>query len=162
MKKSTVLTATLLAVSSLGFATNANAAIAEKESITNQTVEVAVNEGQSIVELETGKELSTFDFNRITEETKSFEDTVEISSTILNKTFGEKVYTLSIEKNLSAGLDAALQGTTTVKQAENGLLKADMLISLDAKTYVPSDSNKVVVTISESTAEVKPDPEPEG
>lgn len=63
---------------------------------------------------------------------------------------------------MSAGLDATLQGTTTVKQAENGLLKADMLISLDAKTYVPSDSNKVVITISEATAEVEPDPEPEG
>lgn len=162
MKKITLSAAVLLTVSSLGFATNANAAISEKESVTNQTVEVEVNEGQSVVELEADKELSLFDFNNITEETKSFENNVEITSTILNKTFGEKVYTLSIEKSLSAGLDATLEGTTTVKQAENGELNADLLISLDAKTYVPSDTNKVVVTISESTAEVKPDPEPEG
>ena len=152
MKKITLATAMLITLSSLGIAGGAKAAIVTGPTDAN----ITVSEGNSAIELSGVKDI-TFDFNNITKETRTFKETEPINADVINKTFGEKEYTLSVEKNfVSAGLDAQLVGSKKIGQALNDTVNGDLVVNLDATKYtVPGkdQSNTVKVVVTEAPVE---------
>lgn len=152
MKKITLAAAMLITLSSLGIAGGAKAAIVTGPTDAN----ITVSEGNSAIELSGVKDIA-FDFNNITKETRTFKETEPINADVINKTFGEKEYTLSVEKNfVSAGLDAQLVGSKKIGQALNDTVNGDLVVNLDATKYtVPGkdQSNTVKVVVTESPVE---------
>lgn len=161
MKKTTLATTLLIALTSLGLATTANAA--EVTGTTKATV--SVSEGTSTIALN-GVENASFGFNEIgmNEEGKlinSFEKTSPLTADIINKTFGDKQYSLTVNTDgiNSAGITAELDSKQTIKQAEQGSLNGALTIKLDATKYEkPADGqdNTLEVVLSETTAPVTP------
>ncbi|KAF0341353.1 hypothetical protein [Pediococcus acidilactici] len=152
MKKITLAAAMLITLSSLGIAGGAKAAIVTGPTDAN----ITVSEGNSAIELSGVKDIA-FDFNNITKETRTFKETEPINADVINKTFGEKEYTLSVEKNfVSAGLDAQLVGSKKIGQALNDTVNGDLVVNLDATKYtVPGkdQSNTVKVVVTEAPVE---------
>lgn len=152
MKKITLAAAMLITLLSLGIAGGAKAAIVTGPTDAN----ITVSEGNSAIELSGVKDI-TFDFNNITKETRTFKETEPINADVINKTFGEKEYTLSVEKNfVSAGLDAQLVGSKKIGQALNDTVNGDLVVNLDATKYtVPGkdQSNTVKVVVTEAPVE---------
>ncbi len=152
MKKITLAVAMLITLSSLGIAGGAKAAIVTGPTDAN----ITVSEGNSAIELSVVKDIA-FDFNNITKETRTFKETEPINADVINKTFGEKEYTLSVEKNfVSAGLDAQLVGSKKIGQALNDTVNGDLVVNLDATKYtVPGkdQSNTVKVVVTEAPVE---------
>ena len=152
MKKITLAAAMLITLSSLGIAGGAKAAIVTGPTDAN----ITVSEGNSAIELSGVKDIA-FDFNNITKETSTFKETEPINADVINKTFGEKEYTLSVEKNfVSAGLDAQLVGSKKIGQALNDTVNGDLVVNLDATKYtVPGkdQSNTVKVVVTEAPVE---------
>lgn len=152
MKKITLAAAMLITLSSLGIAGGAKAAIVTGPTVAN----ITVSEGNSAIELSGVKDIA-FDFNNITKETRTFKETEPINADVINKTFGEKEYTLSVEKNfVSAGLDAQLVGSKKIGQALNDTVNGDLVVNLDATKYtVPGkdQSNTVKVVVTEAPVE---------
>lgn len=144
--------AMLITLSSLGIAGGAKAAIVTGPTDAN----ITVSEGNSAIELSVVKDIA-FDFNNITKETRTFKETEPINADVINKTFGEKEYTLSVEKNfVSAGLDAQLVGSKKIGQALNDTVNGDLVVNLDATKYtVPGkdQSNTVKVVVTEAPVE---------
>lgn len=152
MKKITLAAAMLITLSSLGIAGGAKAAIVTGPTDAN----ITASEGNSAIELSGVKDIA-FDFNNITKETRTFKETEPINADVINKTFGEKEYTLSVEKNfVSAGLDAQLVGSKKIGQALNDTVNGDLVVNLDATKYtVPGkdQSNTVKVVVTEAPVE---------
>lgn len=152
MKKITLAAAMLITLSSLGIAGGAKAAIVTGPTDAN----ITVSEGNSAIELSGVKDIA-FDFNNITKETRTFKETEPINADVINKTFGEKEYTLSVEKNfVSAGLDAQLVGSKKIGQALNDTVNGDLVVNLDATKYTVSgkdQSNTVKVVVTEAPVE---------
>lgn len=152
MKKIILAAAMLITLSSLGIAGGAKAAIVTGPTDAN----ITVSEGNSAIELSGVKDIA-FDFNNITKETRTFKETEPINADVINKTFGEKEYTLSVEKNfVSAGLDAQLVGSKKIGQALNDTVNGDLVVNLDATKYtVPGkdQSNTVKVVVTEAPVE---------
>ncbi|KAF0426842.1 hypothetical protein GBO86_02180 [Pediococcus acidilactici] len=152
MRKFTLAATLLITLSSLGIAGGAKAAIVTGPTDAN----ITVSEGNSTIELSGVKDVA-FDFNNITKETKTFNETEPINADVINKTFGEKEYTLSAEKHfVSAGLDAQLTGSKKIGQALNDNVNGDLVVSLDAIKYtVPGkdQSNTVKVVVTEAPVE---------
>ncbi|GAC44744.1 hypothetical protein [Pediococcus acidilactici] len=152
MKKITLAAAMLITLLSLGIAGGAKAAIVTGPTDAN----ITVSEGNSAIELSGVKDIA-FDFNNITKETRTFKETEPINADVINKTFGEKEYTLSVEKNfVSAGLDAQLVGSKKIGQALNDTVNGDLVVNLDATKYtVPGkdQSNTVKVVVTEAPVE---------
>lgn len=152
MKKITLAAAMLITLSSLGIAGGAKAAIVTGPTDAN----ITVSEGNSAIELSGVKDIA-FDFNNITKETRTFKETEPINADVINKTFGEKEYTLSVEKNfVSAGLDAQLVGSKKIGQALNDTVNGDLVVNLAATKYtVPGkdQSNTVKVVVTEAPVE---------
>ncbi|MDV2602568.1 hypothetical protein [Pediococcus acidilactici] len=152
MKKITLAAAMLITLSSLGIAGGAKAAIVTGPTDAN----ITVSEGNSAIELSGVKDIA-FDFNNITKETRTFKETEPINADVINKTFGEKECTLSVEKNfVSAGLDAQLVGSKKIGQALNDTVNGDLVVNLDATKYtVPGkdQSNTVKVVVTEAPVE---------
>lgn len=161
MKKITLATTLLIALTSLGLATTANAA--EVTGTTKATV--SVSEGTSTIALN-GVENASFEFNEIgmNEEGKlinSFEKTSTLTADIINKTFGDKQYSLTVNTDgiNSAGITAELDSKQTIKQAEQGSINGALTIKLDATKYEkPADGqdNTLEVVLSETTTNVNP------
>lgn len=163
MKKITLATTLLIALTSLGLATTANAD--EDKQIT--AIAGTSEFGLSLEE----QGASSVNFDDITEKSADLEGSFSFKATLLNKEFTKNVkeddaikYDFSAKANDDAVIPSVELDNSSllVAQGSYGEVKSKVSYILNAKEYDSTKSYKITVTATETTTDANPEGNTDG
>ncbi|BDG69676.1 hypothetical protein ENLAB_32400 [Enterococcus innesii] len=168
MKKITLATTLLIALTSLGLATTANAAEATD---TTKGATLNVKEGASTIEMADLND-PDIDFKEIAkngeELNTNLTTSIGYSAEFINREFGEKEIKLSVStgekaKGLTAEFAENAKTSDKVAQANNSILSGDIAVTLDATEFDSvsylGEENPYVITLTAKETTTNVDPE---
>lgn len=165
MKKITLATTLLIALTSLGLATTANADVVAKP------IEAIAGTSEFELSLENKDTASSVDFATITKDSADLNGTFSFKATLLNKEFTKNVkeddaikYNFSAEANdktviPTVNLD---NSSLSVAQGSYGEVNSVVNYTLDAKKYDSTKSYQITVTATDATTDATPEGNTDG
>lgn len=159
MKKITLATTLLIALTSLGLATTANA---DEE----KQIKAIPGTSEFVLSLENKDTASSVDFATITKESANLEGTFSFTATLLNKEFTKNVkkddvikYDFSAKANDDVVIPSVELDNSPLSVAQGSYdeVKKEVSYTLNAKEYDSTKSYKITVTATETTTDANPD-----
>lgn len=164
MKKITLATTLLIALTSLGLATTANA----DEVKPIKAIEGAREFGLSVENKDTA---SSVNFNDITKESAELNGTFSFTATLLNKEFTKNVkdgdaikYTFSAKANDETVIPTVSldNSSLSAEQGSYNDMTSEVSYTLNAKEYDSTKSYQITVTATDATTDATPEGNTEG